>query len=65
MEGWNFFSELQFVWKFAPEKNLAFLWPLKGIKNYILGARGNVTDGGQPAWAVEASCPHGRLGLAK
>ena len=41
------------------------MWPLKGLKNCMLGARGNVTDGGQPAWAVEGSCLHGRLGLAQ
>ena len=61
----EFFYELQIVLKFAPEKNPAFLWSLKGPKNYILGDRGNVTDGGTPAWAVERLCPYGRLGLAR
>ena len=41
------------------------MWSLKGPKNCILGDRGNVTDGGTPAWAVEGICLHGRLGLAK
>ena len=41
------------------------MWSLKGPKNCILGDRGNVTDGGTPAWAVERLCPYGRLGLAR
>ena len=54
--GMKFFSWTTICLKICSRKNPAFFWPLKGLKNYILGARGNVTDGGQPAWAVEASC---------